>query len=864
MPASAVVQTEVTGTDEPGVDIVGAWVDFLAAEEAARTARNAAWAELDQGGAASTAQGIFDAYRSTFATAFDNAQNTFATAINQVAEFFEAAFDAFQAYLSGAGTVADVVGESGKLDNGIDGAARAEGQLVQEALANSADRALLMTVTLSDFATSEEFDFSAKALTHCEKVTLQSEGRSKAWCSIPFKDWEDTVPAVSAIGSSPAANIAGGTRGLVHINGAGKIPVFIGSVREDSHQLTEDGYGFELEDDKMFLEGVHIVGSFHWDPVAKQIIYNNAGTCTPNEDGRPNCIDSDWGPMFALEPDYNLAQGEPIPAHSTTQARYWTHEDFLNYLWLTTYTGSTAFQKIRAAVQYFPMYNFVWHTRTVWPVGFGSGVKGDGTLEQGGAAAARGMRDGDLEKGTAARMREHSFDGMDLEEAIPYILRSAGAYELYMGVAPSGDKSMMMVVPTRFRPMHTAAGTRDVVRRSGTMGDPAAPKVSAGAIHRDFGRTFSSVWVLGDVVHIEARLTYDPDDINNSTLYPSWNFAEELNLRSYINETPDIAKTREAWVNAMGIFPLVFNAYKINPWWNYLTGTKYENFPRLPNSPQILRHLLTWQVDQSDGSLLRRLPYPVPVEIKNADTGAWELLTYSTGMEIDRAGNIYFPGLRESADGNPNGGTWLGTYRDPHGFDDMDNMMRPRALRITVAIRTNIRVCECMALSGADVSGGGNNDLGLMRFADPNAGRQGIAVPFERQEVIVTDDYREYLRLENAFPIPESVDVGYAEAYIKEQLGEQGMGKRTGKPGFPELLNEHPLAASHAQRRFAAVAKPHRTAALEFEALVPWRPGTVVVKLKTEGPISGTWRTDGVVGKCTLNYQQQASVIDLQ
>ncbi|MBE7465486.1 MAG: hypothetical protein HS116_18570 [Planctomycetes bacterium] len=108
-----------------GVNLVGekqALSAVAGIEQGARAERDAAWAELDPEDSIETMQEAFTAYQGVWGSAIENAQGTFSEAFNQMNAAIQGLFDAFNAALGGAGTVADGLAAASTLNNNVNGA----------------------------------------------------------------------------------------------------------------------------------------------------------------------------------------------------------------------------------------------------------------------------------------------------------------------------------------------------------------------------------------------------------------------------------------------------------------------------------------------------------------------------------------------------------------------------------------------------------------------------------------------------------------------------------------------------------------------------------------------------------------------
>lgn len=886
MPASANATTVVD------VNVVGVWADFLAMEASARGARDTAWDALNPVDPINTMQSAFDGYQSLLNTAFENAQATLRGTITEVQEWCQDLFNLFQDALTGGGiygpgaTVANGLTLADQMNNAMDGGLGIGGAQDQTVRGGSDTNVFYISMKTSDIRSSNGFEFNSGSNVFVDDVTLTADGYSKATVSLRFVDKEDTVPAVVGLGNKgPVDRNLFGARGKA-VSSVGGITVFCGSLVTTSEDLESDGASFIYLDDKYFLEGVHVRGTFHFLPddskenakaekagnqggITGAVYYNHAGQAIFNPNGRPNCIDTPGGPLFAIYPDFGLEIGEPISIiTSRTKVRYWTLGDIFEYLRLTCY-GDTA----KPYTNFLASYLTLSTDRVIWPEGLGSSIKADPTITGGDRAAVAGVKDNDTTKAELYKISDLDLSGQDLHTVLRTLASSAGGYGLFMYPQPTG-RSAISLVPTRYTPGKKNSTDRGIVRQTGTWGKNNTPKLARGSIESDVGAAFSSVAVDGDTVWLELRFTYDPSDLDptHTNLLKGWAPDDETILIQYIknpNQTPNYPKSVQAYMDAVNINPEVFSAFAPDANFDWYKGTKYEKFPRLPTPPQVLSHLLTYYMETGHGSLKRRFPLPVQVEIKeklpSGLFGAWRVAEANNGFEVDEQGTLYFPGLRDLSLGGENRGTWVGKITDPDGTNNSDHMMRTRPIRMTLAIGLNIRLTAAMGFNLGEylqtVQDVNKNTL----TGDPNGDAQFFVDRFQRQYLAdVGDGFREYLR-KDAYPIPQSVNS--TQAFNGIQVDTHALGTEGRKDhctlGDELLKDEIPMIRTFAKRRFPAVGRVQRTCHLVFENFMFMLPGVKVARITTEGTKSGEKKLNSVVHKWHASFNEQICEIDL-
>lgn len=866
MPAGANVSTVV------GVAVNTTYATLTAAEAAARATRDAAWDALSPLDPISSMQAAFTTYQNTFATAMRNAQSTLGTAIAQTQSFFQAAFDAFNTALSGGGTVADGLTQAGRMDRALDGAMNNGGQVQQVVEQGTETAVFMMSVQLADIQSANGFEFNGAQLTFADEVVLQHEGASYALASIKYVDRFESVPAVAGLGNEgPLKNLQYGARARVMADFGKGIPVMCGTLVGIAEDLDADGATLRIIDDKYHLEGVHIRGGFVYvpgeDDEEGQVYFDHAHECEFNPNGRPNCIDSPEGPLFAPVPDFNLVAGLPISNETSMErARYWTRADVAQYLRFACFSDFC-----KTYVSSLPSYMTLSADRVYWPGGAGSALLSDGVITDNDRAAVAGIKDGDVVRGAEAIMPGRSYKGWDLHSALKDLASTAGAYALYMAPRTDG-RSAIVFVPTRYRPQFDSAAKRAVIRQVGTSwGSENKPKVAHGSIQGDASQSFSSAAVDGDIVWLEMRFEYDPDDAD-SGLQASWSAEELQAVRDYIADTQGVIsydKTRQAYEDAVGFFPHVLCGFQINTDLEWQANTKYSNHPRVPTPPRVLSHLLTYWREVGTGSRKRRIPLPVLVEVKidsdgDGDFDTWRVAQKGDGFEMDEQGIIYFPGLRDLALTSQDLGLWVGTYTDPNGDLDSLNQMRPRPIRITIPIALNTRINAAAALNLGEWLQAVTDVNKTVVTADPNGDGAEFVDRFQRQYYVdVGDGYREYLR-KDAYPIPQSVPnnvkftaLGELSNYL---LGSTGRDDKCTLGN--ELLSERAEILTHAKARLADKGRIQRTSHLVFECFNMLTPGTTISTLKTQGSRSATKKLNGIVSRWRASYKEQICEID--
>jgi hypothetical protein len=903
MPASMVVYGDPTQSASPGLST------FKTAQATARSTLDAALAGLSPSDPASDAQSDFDAYQASVDTAltaiYSSHSSMHATADSMNVMLKDAYIDV-QASIDGGATVGDLTDTLDEFGDSLDG--MLDGGEFDSAFGYSSEDDITVPIIaigntpsvdedgnqlLDDDGNPLGLSLQVNSAAFIKRLELSVDEPSQCIITVPFADEkEDTVPAVAGLNDVPGRDeFNAGTRVLVSIgSGDDAIPVYVGNSVKQADDLQPDGTTIVCLDDKWRMQGVHVVGSFHWEPTLQEIQYRERGPCEFNPNGRPNCIDTPFGPMFTTYPDYGNEVGtNPSTLESTTKARLWRMADCLSYLRFACYG-----QDVLDYTGSFPWYVTLSDEYVSWPESLGTAIAIDsvstGDDEK---STVNGVKDFDREQGDKGKIISLSIEGFDLEAAFLRILSSAGAYGLYMRAGMDG-RSIMSIIPTRFRTMFvTPNDTQVAVRYKGTAPVTNYPRLKRGTIIYDATNSYTSVVVNADVVLYETTISFDPSDMDDrgtwldETMQPADTNLEVLGFRDYVANHPTYPGTTQAFQDAVSMFEKTFCGFQVNQDIDFQTGTLYDGFPRVNAPNPILNHLLSWQTEVGEGSMKRRLPMPVCVEIKVDDDGdgvpdTWHFVGRADGLEVDNQGVFYLTALRDAALQGQDKGTWVGQITDAQGTSDPDNKLNYRPIRMTVAMMLDHRLNKCVAFSTSELSIADqltnpvgpvqpNDPTGMVVIADPNEDKGSFAQRLRRQMLIDVDQsYRQYMRKDSSV-IPESVSTLSLDGVgdpIEYLLGARGTEDADGSDdSHPLLLDEADFAQIHAQRRFAAVGRIARSASLCFDDFVFWEPGTVIEVLETrdeDDEVIDTVRVDGIVTKLTFDVEEQESEMDLR
>lgn len=432
------------------------------------------------------------------------------------------------------------------------------------------------------------------------------------------------------------------------------------------------------------------------------------------------------------------------------------------------------------------------------------------------------------ESAAADKAPDITLEGLDLLAAFTRILQSAGAYAL--NCCANDGRSVLEIVPARYIPGQPAV---NILRPAGGDITATAGRIGAvaGQIEEDGSDLYTDVVVAGDAVKLELRTEYKRDGTGVG-LERGWTQDDENAFRNHIKDHPDHPGTAQAFLEACWKYPRVFAAYQIPANFDYLEQTKYADFPRVAAPPPLLPDLLSMVSELAGGTRRRVFPHPVSVELKD-DGGDYRVRTGLDGLEVDDDGTLWLAACREAELNEGGSGTWSGD------LNDADNL-KPRDLRLTLALQADHRLSAALGLSNSAKAGGALGGGG-------SAGR--IASGFKRQYYADTGRaYREHLR-RGSWPIPESVN---GSAALPDAASEGG-----------ELLCDRAQAEAHAQRRLAETGQTRRTGRLLFPSAMLWKPGQAIGELANQGSSSGSYPLCGVVSRVIHTYAANTTEIEL-
>ncbi|GMV83576.1 MAG: hypothetical protein AMXMBFR7_47600 [Planctomycetota bacterium] len=513
---------------------------------------------------------------------------------------------------------------------------------------------------------------------------------------------------------------------------------FIGKIVDVAHDKDNDGLSVRLLDDRYDLEEVRIKGRYVRDPQTGYARFEMGEMPHFNPGGRPNCIfDANGKPCFSVHPDYGRAADAPVPDPDTRPTDV-----------ATNWTIGFIFEYFRT--HYGPDFNpesedgLVWpwlpHSpaHLEWPETFASNLD---TYSIFTFDAAVGQYNHTV--GFARKGRDMAVDGLALLDVMDRILKTAGGWAVNVRPAWSQDGSgidrwtaVLEAVSTRYE--------RDGISIPFAAGGNAkttfaTPVVSGGHYNESARNIATQIVGCGDRVMIERRASSAGGDIIRC-----WTFEEFEGFRRFWGEMnePDALGLIRAGMK----YPKVLCAWRINPTWNFLEGTSFENFPRTQKSRPIFPQLLSWLSGAEDFSVMR---LPLRVEVLTA--GGWTTSFEGNQYEVWDDGTIYIPQLRmEPLNERPGSWRWNGEPFDASVADPYDIV--EQQVRMTLAIPADYRLSASVGMPHHTHAG---YDFKGVLTGLPDQDR--IDPSLKRTQILDLGNlYRLWLR-KNSWPYPESL-----------------------------------------------------------------------------------------------------------
>ena len=416
--------------------------------------------------------------------------------------------------------------------------------------------------------------------------------------------WGGEAPLIAGVVEGPLTNAKGYQKVIGMKDGA---VVFVGKVVCPDENYDLDGATIECLDCRWDLEGGVIKGSFWLEDEGSTVCYREDEPAHFNKDGLPNRIHGENGLTYAFcETNYGIGEGEQPSdpnGNSADVAAHWTPESIWVYICEVTTKAI-----VETLVANFPTYWFM-PDNIIMPKGAASELK---EFSKNTETPIIGLR----------KAAEEIFDATPVLEAIENILNAAGPFSLGVDYNNDGTSTLTIV-----RSKNVDGTGASIPRAIGQ--DEIAFAIDGvmigGGVKRDFRRHFTQVIEGGDRIYVETRVqstdkkSIAEQQLQNVELLTAWNPAVADQIIKDFNLAYDngFSLTIQQFIEQ---YPLVFEAWRLNPSKNFALGTSESTFPFAKTTARkILPHLLT--------CFNGVRPKGLPVDIAGADDTALQLKT---------------------------------------------------------------------------------------------------------------------------------------------------------------------------------------------------------------------------------------------
>lgn len=277
----------------------------------------------------------------------------------------------------------------------------------------------------------------------------------------------------------------------------GNKTLFSGLMMSRQDQGDSNTVMWEAWDWRWLLQGIPVTGCFMYDEVRDAVYYNRRASCHMNPGGRWNCIINSGIPVFthiATEHIESGDLGEVLYDTTDVEGKVcpWTPARALKYL--------------------------------AWCANLGADEVSNTSVP-----AWRSLRDSSyllfrmdstniagVDASYYAVLPDTSLEAKSMAGAIDTLIKLAGVIDLR--VAYNGDIATMQFFATKLsnNQREQVGASCFYLQRGGTALD--ACTAYDFDLHESSARQFGAVAINGAPVRIETSLTYDPDDVANSTL----------------------------------------------------------------------------------------------------------------------------------------------------------------------------------------------------------------------------------------------------------------------------------------------------------------------------------------------------------
>jgi hypothetical protein len=401
---------------------------------------------------------------------------------------------------------------------------------------------------------------------------------SKMMLEIRTDGWGGNAPLIAGVVNGPLDNAKGYKKVKAYMDGA---IVFVGNVVCPDEDYDKDGAVVEALDCRWLLEGGNIKGSFWLENGGTSVVYREDEPAWFNRDGLPNRIKGEGGLTYAFcDSNYGIAEGTNVSdpnGNSADVATHWTPESIWVYICEVTNKAI-----VGSLVTNFATYWFM-PDDIIMPKGAAAELK---EFTKNSETPTIGLR----------KAAEEIFDATPVIEAIEKILNEAGPFTLGVEYGADG-KSTLTIVRSKNVDGSGASLTRAIGDAEIAFAQDGV--VIGGGVKRDFRQHFTQNVESGDRVYVETRVqstdkrSIAQQQAQNVELLTAWNPATVDQIIKDFNTAFDNGYnlTVQQFIEQ---YPLVFEAWRLNPSKNFSLGTSEATFPSAQvTSKKILPHLLT-------------------------------------------------------------------------------------------------------------------------------------------------------------------------------------------------------------------------------------------------------------------------------
>jgi len=556
------------------------------------------------------------------------------------------------------------------------------------------------------------------------------------------------------------------------------------------HNAERDCLEVLAKDCRHDLTDICVIGRYIWSASDSNVKYQQGWFPHFNPGGRPNCIFTpDGTPVFAPYPDFGLStdQSPADPSErSIGRACYWTLQLILMYL-RAFYAYETPTDSLVAAARLaavaMPKSPVKIFPETIeWPVGFGSELdlvsqtNFDGGVGQNYSVLGGGRKGRDL------NLNGRAFVGQNEPGVFDMIFEAAGGWSYKIETSfydTAIFRNTLVATPSRYRSESEAVDLPFAFR--GQAKDVFKyPTIMSTNFGENSEMTRTKFIGLGSHVMIERRCSSVAADgtrtaqnysgTGTPALLPAWSLADQdLMCTEFVTNTTAGFGNAEAFAKAAAKYWWVLTTWILNPAYNFMAGTIYENYSRAKITRQVLPTLLSFSGNSTLANDCQA--YPIRPELYDSSKASptWVLPLEGDGLEVFDNGIIYLRGLRDmaiSTGGVENiPGSERGSWRctAPWAVSGGKLDIQINDIRMTLVIPCDHRLTRTLnLLPGAD-------DTGRSGVEDPQGvDSEKFENGFSRNLTIDLNGlYVSWLRIDS-YPVPEAGGGTVAEDFVND------------------------------------------------------------------------------------------------